>query len=249
MKRPPPPSARWHRRVGIVSALLALWLALTGIALNHTDDFSLDERYVSGEALLSWYGVTVPDEVRSFRVGEHWISQIGERLYFNASEVKGDYGALLGAVATPDAIVVAIDGHLLLLTPAGEKLELLGAVHGVPAAMSAIGLKGQQVIVRGAHGNYLADAQLQQWRPSNAAPAAWAQPTTTPAELRQQLLDRYRSRVLTWERVMRDLHSGRLLGRFGYLVMDVAAVGFIILAGTGVWLWSRRNQTKPKNTK
>lgn len=241
---PTAPFSRWHRRVGMTSALLVLWLALTGIALNHTEDLALDERYLSSNALLTWYGVTVPDEVLSFRVGEHWISQIGERLYFNEREIDGSYSALLGAVTTPDAIVVAVDGHLLLLTPTGEKMELLGAVHGVPAAMAAIGLNGQRVVVRGAHGNYVADRELGQWRASKAEPTAWAQPTTTPVDRRDRLLARYRARVLTWERVMRDLHSGRLFGRFGYLIMDVAAIGFIVLAGTGVWLWSRRNQSK-----
>ena len=46
--------------------------------------------------------------------------------------------------------------------------------------------------------------------------------------------------MLTFERVLLDLHSGRIFGRAGPLVMDAAAVLFIALALTGFWMWLRR---------
>jgi len=45
---------------------------------------------------------------------------------------------------------------------------------------------------------------------------------------------------LPMERIMLDLHSGRILGRAGVYIMDAAAIGFLVLAASGVWLWVRR---------
>ena len=39
---------------------------------------------------------------------------------------------------------------------------------------------------------------------------------------------------------MLDLHSGRLLGRLGPLIMDAAAVALVLLAASGIANWVRR---------
>ena len=39
---------------------------------------------------------------------------------------------------------------------------------------------------------------------------------------------------------MLDLHSGRLFGSWGPLVMDVAAVLLVFLAISGFWLWAKQ---------
>ncbi len=38
---------------------------------------------------------------------------------------------------------------------------------------------------------------------------------------------------------MLDLHNGRIFGGFGVFLIDAAAVLFLILAVTGVWMWAR----------
>ena len=50
----------------------------------------------------------------------------------------------------------------------------------------------------------------------------------------------YRGYGLTLERVLLDLHSGRVLGSAGVLLVDAAAILFLLLAISGLWLWSRR---------
>ena len=39
---------------------------------------------------------------------------------------------------------------------------------------------------------------------------------------------------------MLDLHSGRILGSWGVYLVDAAAILFMLLAITGVWLWGKR---------
>lgn len=238
--------ARFHRLTGTVAAAFVAGLALTGIALNHTEELALDARYVSSRWLLAWYGMTLPERVVSYRVGADWVSQVGERLYFNAREIEGEYPPLVGAVALPTRRVIGVEGRLLVLTAQGELIETLGGAHGVPAGMLALGVRdNKRLVVRAAHGDYLADEELLSWQESGRAiEAKWARPAEAPPRLRQSLLEAYRGRLLSVERVLRDLHSGRLLGRYGHLVMDLAAAGILLLAASGVWMWFLRNNRR-----
>ena len=43
--------------------------------------------------------------------------------------------------------------------------------------------------------------------------------------------------------VLLDLHSGRLFGAQGELVMDLAAICLLILAASGIWLFFLRQRT------
>ena len=42
------------------------------------------------------------------------------------------------------------------------------------------------------------------------------------------------------ERLLQDLHSGRLFGIFGVILMDLASVALVLLALTGCWVWLRK---------
>ena len=230
----------WHRRLGVVLALVLAVVAITGVLLNHTDRFELSKHYVTSEWLLDWYGVRVPSEPVSFKVGERFISQIGTRLYYDAAPIEGDYGRLLGAVVIAQTVVVGVEGQLLLLTPEGALIEKLGGQHGVPAGMRGLGRKDDWLVIRAAHGDYLVDAFLSRWREQPYVRAVWSQPTLLPQEQRARLVRAYRGHGLNMEKVVSDLHSGRILGRAGPYVLDVAALLLLVLTGTGVWMWTRR---------
>ncbi len=67
-----------------------------------------------------------------------------------------------------------------------------------------------------------------------------SQPGVLPTGLEQDLLYLYRGKGLSLERLLLDLHSGRLLGNAGVYIVDVAALLFIFLALSGSWMWWRR---------
>ena len=48
--------------------------------------------------------------------------------------------------------------------------------------------------------------------------------------------------MLTAERWLQDLHSGRFFGTPGVVIVDVASLLMLILAGTGLMLWWRSNR-------
>ncbi|MFT5351416.1 MAG: hypothetical protein ACI9MF_002239 [Gammaproteobacteria bacterium] len=54
------------------------------------------------------------------------------------------------------------------------------------------------------------------------------------------MLSLYRGKGLSLERILLDLHSGRLLGNAGVFIVDLAALFFVFLALSGSWMWLRK---------
>lgn len=231
----------WHRTLGIVSALFVIALVVTGLLLNHTEKLRLDSHYIRTPLLLDLYDINPPGTPKAFAVGAHWISLVGERLYMDAKELPESPTDLMGAVQVDGNIAIALPARLMLVDPGGQIIEKLGGAEGVPAGMRAIGLSSQgDLVVRGAHGNYRADLDVLEWTGLSSPGVSWAEPKRLPADLHDQLIAAYRGTGLPVERVILDLHSGRLLGDWGVYVIDGAALLFLTLAVSGVWMWARR---------
>ncbi|MBT5219105.1 MAG: hypothetical protein HOM16_06425, partial [Woeseia sp.] len=47
-------------------------------------------------------------------------------------------------------------------------------------------------------------------------------------------------KTLSWERVLSDLHSGRILPTVGRYLADITAICLLYLCVTGIFLWFRR---------
>jgi hypothetical protein len=235
---------RLHRALGACAAAFVLMLAVTGVLLSHTEDLHLDHRYVSSSFLLDWYGIKPPQDARSFRVDGHWVTEMGDRLYFDRFDLADvGSGPLLGAVGVPDMIVVAQRDGLLLLSPSGQRVETLQQDQGLPSAVQRIGTRGGRVVVSTRRGDYQADGELLRWEKADAHGVAWASPQPLPSGLEQALAEQYRGRGLSWEHLLLDLHSGRILGRPGELLVDFLGVALLFLACTGVWMWWRIRQS------
>ena len=43
---------------------------------------------------------------------------------------------------------------------------------------------------------------------------------------------------LDWKKITGELHSGKIIGLTGRLLMDIAAAVLVVLAGTGLYLWA-----------
>ena len=68
----------------------------------------------------------------------------------------------------------------------------------------------------------------------------WSVPAALPADELAALQADFLSRILPLERVLLDVHSGRIGGMIGTILMDGAAVLLLLLALSGSWLWLRR---------
>lgn len=231
----------WHRWLGISAALLAMILAITGIALNHTEQLKLDQRPVRSEALLAWYGIESPKQLISYSMAANRLTQAGDHWYLNAEALTGEFAPLRGALSLAGTLVAVGPDSVWLLTPQGQVVERMGRGAGVPAAIRRIGTDSEgRVLIDSEQGFFRSDRNLVQWQPvATPGQVRWAAPEPLPTELRDRILQRYRGAGLSMERVLLDLHSGRLFGAGGVYVMDAAAVILLLLAASGVWLWAR----------
>ena len=50
------------------------------------------------------------------------------------------------------------------------------------------------------------------------------------------------SKTITYERIVVDLHSGRLFGSFGVTLVDLVTIGIILLSITGAYSWIRHKK-------
>ncbi len=232
----------WHRYFGFTAAVFVAVLALTGLLLNHTDRLHLAERHVQWNALLDWYGIAAPTPF-SYAAAEGHVTQLGERLYLNDQPLPQTERALRGVTATYGFLIIASDQALLAYTPQGELVDRVDASVGLPTPIVALGATPQgDIVVLTDEDSYVGDETLYNWEKTPLTAVNWAQPSPAPESLIADLLSNYRGAGLSVERVLLDLHSGRILGPWGIWLMDAAAVLLLLLAITGVWHWAQRKR-------
>ncbi len=222
-----------HRYAGLFSAVILLMLAITGIALNHTDDLKLDSQMIESTIILDWYGIKTPNKLTSFQTKQHWLTQVNQQLYFDKTLLLKNKTTLLGAVETDEFIVVALSNTLLLLSLEGEVIEKItfNAVENIGITpLQAIVIKSDNKLTSSANG-------LLSWHPHHGEPIKWSKLSQLPAPITQNIKKNFRSSVLPLERVLLDLHSGRIFGFIGILLVDISGVLLIILALTGCSIW------------
>lgn len=232
---------KWHRWAGLAAALFILLLCVTGIALNHGAALGLARQYVQSPWLLDLYGVGEAAPPSAFAAGAHHVALAGGRVYFDGRALRERTGELPGAVALPDGIAIALPDRLLLLTPDGEPVETLRAAEGVPAGIRRIGVApGGRVVVEAAAGRFTPDLDTLNWESAGGIEVIWADPVPLPAAIAGAINADLRAHTLTLERVLLDLHSGRIATRLGTWFMDLVALVLMTLVLSGLWIWWRR---------
>jgi hypothetical protein len=231
---------RWHRRLGLLAAVFVLVLAVTGILLNHSPGLGLDRRFVDSPWLRQAYGDDSAD-LPAFRLGGHWLSQGADgKVYFDTLEVAPCAGRLVAAVEAQGMLLAGCSGELLLIAPSGQLIESASASTGLPSPLRAVGLAGDAVVVQDPEGWWLADLEAMDFR----APAPGGSlinqlsPGALPEAIRRGIPSQ--EQWLSWERLLLDLHSGRIAGRLGILWVDLVGVlsGGLALSGIAMW-WLR----------
>ena len=231
----------WHRWIGLTAAAFVVLLSLTGLALNHTTEMSLDSTYVQSPALLDWYGIRAPDDIAAYRAGPLTVASIGRRIYVDSVPLPNIEPPLAGAVNLDEFVIVALTDSLLLLTRSGELVEQLGRVAGIPADIHSLGVTpDNRLVLLAADGYHITDSAFINWTKTVQPDATWSVPVTPAQELVSALQQQYRGTGLSVERVLLDLHSGRIFGTWGVWLMDGAAIVLLLLAASGLWLWGRR---------
>lgn len=235
---------RLHRSFGVGAAVFVFFMVLSGLAINHSNGFGLDKRHVSQPFLLGWYGLGSPETILSFAVGNDWLSFAGSQLYLNDKFVAtSSIGK--GAVSSRDLVIAAANDEILLLDHDGNLVERLPWSSIGSAPIESIGLHANSIVsVKSAGQVWLADTELLNWRRDKDATAnpLWSLSEPAPDDIQQAITRLYRGDGLNLERVLLDLHSGRIFGPIGVFIYDLLAlaIGFLSISGLILWFRSRR---------
>ena len=233
---------RLHRWFGVSVLLFVVILSISGVILNHAETLGLNERYVQNQWLLDWYGIDAPPPTASYQAGAHRVTLLGGRLYFDHQELQANVLAVAGAVAVGEVYAVAAGRHLLLATGAGELIESIEVAGAGQGPIDRIGGQGQTVVLGIAGRWYRSDDQIVALEPVDRIEEEeirWSLPSPIAGPDLTILQQLYRGRGVTIERLMADLHSGRLFGSLGPLVMDAAGVALLVLSISGLVLFLR----------
>lgn len=223
---------RLHRYIGLISAIVLLMLAITGIALNHTEALELDSHMIKSTTILDWYGIDSPKQFKSFATKNHWLTQADQALYFDQILLLSKKEQLMGAIETSEFIVTALTDSILLLSGQGELIEQIPV-----KSIERIGLDQDRIVVKSRAGTRFSEDGLLSWLPYQGNNIAWSKTEPTPETIKQRIKTKFRSSVLPLERVMLDLHSGRLFGNAGVLIVDITGFFLIVLALSGCAIW------------
>ena len=205
---------RVHRWIGTVLVAFVLVLATTGIALNHTNALGLDSKYISWPWLLDAYGMKAPSPY-------------------------------VGMVSMQSLVVVGDGQRVHVLLASGELVESIDLSETLPGDIERIGGAGDRAVLESGDVLYRSDpdvAMFEPWADGNASEVSWSSEIDSATAGLEALQTAWRGEGLTLERVLLDLHSGRIFATAGVLVMDIVAIGMIFLALSGLVLSVRRGR-------
>ena len=233
---------KWHQKVGVVSAVLVILLAVTGILLNHSEHIGLARNHVSSDMLLSWYGIRPPQAMQSYPVKNGWVTQVQDRLYFGVLNLKGRHGSLVGAVTLNGETAVILADGIIILDAAGNLVEELPLPQRVRGELTRTGTWQGRLVLADDRQAYVADPTLSKWSAIGNEQIEWSAIGATPPWLEKAIGREFVGSVVSYERFMLDIHSGRILGWWGVILMDAAAIALLLLAASGSWLWLQRRR-------
>ena len=204
---------RNHRWAGATLAVFVLFLSLTGIAVNHSSDLGLDRRYVTWNWLLDAYGMGMPE-------------------------------SYAGRVVTGPLVVVGDGRRVHVLLASGDLVESIDLVGQLSGAIERVGLADGRVIVAGGGSLLRSDADVTEfeiWTDGQPSEIDWSAAVRPDAPGLEALEAAWRGRGVTVERVLLDLHSGRIFKLPGRVLLDIIAIGLILLSISGLVLARRRS--------
>lgn len=238
---------KFHRYLGLVVALFLVWLSVSGIFLNHTEDLKLDQKHLQSKVINGLYGIKKLQLGKSFQFENNWIVQFGSEVILNQQVLITTSLPLLAALETEEYFIIGTSEQVTLFTKAGELIDNLKT----PATLENMAwysvTDDKQLVIKTSTGDYLANEDITEWTAFSFEKAnidkssvQWSAKSQLPIENNKQLSNKYNGKGPTLEQVMLDTHSGRIFGKLGVYLADFIAAMTIILTLLGVYLWWRR---------
>lgn len=234
----------WHRYIGITVSLFVIILSATGLFLNFSDTLKLNKNHISSSWLLNQYNIG-NFSVSSFQTNDHLVSQASNFVYLNGHYALNLKETLVGALNISEYILLATQTSLVVIDHDGEIIDEIGKFTGLPESPLGISItKDGHPVIRGINTYWKGSNELSAWQPLRGPHPKWIAPTETPNNIDILIQEHARSNEINYERVLLDLHSGRLLGAWGQNIMSISAILLLVLALTGIFIWLRKKPSQ-----
>ncbi len=242
------PAFLWHRRLGLFLVVFIIMLSVTGIMLNHTDALELNQTKVSNALLLNFYDIKPHNPPINYRSQEHNISQWDDQIYFDNKKLLSDKQQLRGLINWKNIIIMVLSHDVILLSTDGEIIDRYALAQN--SEIEHIGIYKQHAIIKMFDQSmWQADDDILNWQPIGKIPLTWSAPVPLTQRLKDELLEKYRGEGLPLERIILDLHSGRIFGAFGIYFVDAVGVIMMFLSLSGAWMWWQRRIKQQRKKK
>ncbi len=234
---------KWHRRLGIIAALFLIYLSITGIALNHTHDLEFDSEKVNSPSLLNYYGIKAPNDIRFF--ADNNIVVTDNMVWFNHQLLLESHSGIIGACKFQHFILIVSENELNIFDLTGGFVDRIEAASGLPNNIKRFSVSEATFIVEAENGYFQTDSNFIGWQNvQTLIEPTWVKATQGKEDEITAASLQYRAQLLTWERVVQDAHSGRILGFAGVLLIDMIGIILLLLSVSGIYIWIRYNRAK-----
>lgn len=232
-----------HQKIGLTAIIVVIMLSATGIALNHTESLQLKKTGVSQAWLYEWYGLALPEFKTSHHIpatemsSDTWVTQFDRDIWIN--EQKFAQGQLQFAGATHYGFAIVTSEKTLLVTP---ELELIDQLANPSGSIEAAIQINPLTLKLNDQTHWQLNEALTTWVQTSSTLALSDNSNTRelPSALKKVIEEHYSSLGLNWERVLLDLHSGRIFGPLGVWIIDLFAVLLIVLSVSGYYMYRNK---------
>ncbi|TRX58054.1 PepSY domain-containing protein [Thalassomonas sp. M1454] len=237
-----------HRQLGMLLAFFMIFLAVTGIIINHGNSLNLDRTKVGVNWILDHYNIEAPEQVQKFSLAENKnaLFVVGKQVWLANTLLFTSDNDITAAAIWQQFILISSDNNLRLYNLAGQLVDVMDKASGLPGNIKTLFVDGNDVYLKTAQGVFLSNDELYSWQQyeSNKHLEHWSQATTISTAETQHYQQQYRTQILNWERVVIDIHSGRFFASLGVLFMDLVALFIIILSMSGIYMWIRQARAR-----
>lgn len=239
-------SRPWHRMLGMISALPLIWVLITGVLLNHQEDFGLTETEITSPLVLSAYGMTPAGEPMSVTCDGKVITYWDNQVFFQESSIEVS-GNFIGAVADGEGVVIICDDSVTRLDANGDLIEKLDELSLPSLPLFAVASHAGTVFLKNTEGWHSPDADwLEFTAKADANPTATELSPLDNDKLKKSISASWAGGGLPLSRIVLDLHAGNFLGDFAKYFYDFVVFCTLWLIGTGLVLQYRTSRrSKP----
>lgn len=232
---------RLHRWLGIVLLIPLVVACVTGMILNHTVDLDLSNRNTVSAWIQARYGMNLEGEPQAFGLDGKAYAATWDGRIFHRSALIDDNSPLAGAVPLRDGTAVVTSSAVHYFGLDGELVETIGSVSIPATPISRAGRTPDLTLVLDTpSGIFTSDENLISFaESSDDQETAWSAVVTPSKSDLNTWKTAFSGDGIPLDRVILDIHSGRIFGSVGKWIYDITVIGVLILSATGFVLFLR----------